>query len=121
MADAKTPYSIVSNYYITTIVPNSSIDQDRYDRSKERERKFNENWVKQKVNINDIVDKFAPGSDGYEDGVKFVFEGPEYAVIADMVAGYLRIMNNNGEYVNLDGEPGDDDSTHFKIKKREEM
>lgn len=122
MADAKTPYSTVSNYYITTTVPSSSIDQGRYNRSKERERKYNDNWSKQKVNINEIVDKFAPGCTGVVDGVKYVFEGKKYSVVADMASGYLRIKDNySGKYLKLDGTPGNREETHFKIKKREEM
>ncbi len=122
MADAKTPYSTVSNYYVTTTVPSSSIDQGRYDRSKERERKYNENWSKQKVNINDIVDRFAPGCNGSVEGVKYVFKGPDYSVIADMASGYLRIKDNkSGEYLKLNGTPGNREETHFKIKKKEEM
>lgn len=122
MADSKTPYSTVSNYYVTTTVPSSSVDQGRYDRSKERERKYNDNWNKQKVNINEIVDKFAPGSTGRVEGVKFIFQGPNYTVKADMASGYLRIMDNSSEkYLKLDGTPGNREETHFKIKKREEM
>lgn len=122
MADSKTPYSTVSNYYVTTTVPSSSVDQRRHDRSKERERKHNDNWNKQKVNINEIVDQFAPNSTGQIEGVKFVFQGSNYTVKADMASGYLRIMDNSsGKYLKLDGTPGNNEETHFKIKKREEM
>ena len=39
-----------------------------------------------------------------------------------MAAGYLRIKNKNtNQYVKLDGKPGSNDETHFKIKKRSEM
>lgn len=122
MADAKTPYSTVSNYYVTTTVPSSSVDQGRYARSKERERKYNDNWIKQKVNINEIVDKFAPGCTGVVEGVKYIFEGPAYSVVADMASGYLRIKDNSSKkYLKLDGTPGNREETHFKIKKKEEM
>ena len=122
MSDAKTPYSKISNYYVTITVPNSSIDQGRYDRSKERERKYNKNWIKQKVNINEIVDLFAPGSTGSVEGVKFVFKSSDYTVITDMASGYLRIKENkNGKFLKLDGTPGNREETHFKIKKKEEM
>lgn len=122
MADAKTPYSAVSNYYVSATVSSSGIDQRRYARSKERERQFNDSWSKQKVNINDIVDAFAPGSSGTVKGVKYVFEGPLYSVIADMASGYLRIKDKKSKkYLKLDGTPGDNASTHFKIKKKEEM
>ena len=39
-----------------------------------------------------------------------------------MVAGYLRIYNKKiKRYVTLDGVPGNNKDTHFKILKREEM
>ena len=51
-----------------------------------------------------------------------IFFGGNYNVIADMASGYLRIYDNNlKSYVKLDGTPGTDKETHFKIKKREEM
>lgn len=81
----------------------------------------NVNWEKQKVNINDVVDRFAPKSKGYADGIKFIFKGENYLIKADMASGYLRIVNNKGQYVKLDGTPGTRAETHFKIKKREEM
>ena len=50
MANAKEIYSEASKYYCETKVPSSSIDQERYNKSKAREAKFNENWKKEKVN-----------------------------------------------------------------------
>lgn len=42
--------------------------------------------------------------------------------LADMASGYLRIFDKNQKtYIKLDGTPGTDKETHFKIKKREEM
>lgn len=126
MADYKSAYSEASQYYVEHVIPSSGIDRDRYARSKERERKWNESWKKNPVNINDICDKFAPGDEGRkvgkEDGVKYVFEGDAYKVIADMASGYLRIQDKGTRaFVKLDGRPGTAEETHFKIFRREEM
>lgn len=128
MADYKSAYSDISKDYIENLVPSSSLEQERYDRSKAREAKNNENWIKQKVNLNEIVDRFIP-EDGdvvtqhTEGGVKYDFEGSRYIVKCDKVAGYLRIYDKNAKsYCLLDGTPSrDPEKTHFKIKRREEM
>ena len=60
MADYKSAYSDISKDYIENLVPSSSLEQERYDRSKVREANNNENWIKQKVNLNEIVDQFIP-------------------------------------------------------------
>lgn len=124
MADKKSLYSEVSRYFVEEKVPATSLDRGRYERSKERERKYNENWKKVSVNINEIVDKFAPEDDGREKGVKYIFEGPRYRVLADMVAGYLRIYDKTiKKFVKIDGSlpgPGEE-PPHYKILKREEM
>ena len=128
MADYKEAYSDVSRDYIERIVPISQFDLDRYTRSKIREARNNENWNKQKVNLNEIVDRFIPESGGLvtyrtEGGVKYNFEGNSYIIRCDKVAGYLRIYDKQAKsYCLLDGTPSDNpDKTHFKIKRREEM
>jgi hypothetical protein len=126
VSDYKSAYSEASQYYIDTIVPNSSKDSDRYLRSKAREEQYNDRWMSHSVNLNKICDKFAPGDAGskigHPDGVKYVFKGSRYKVVADMASGYLRIQNlASGKYVKLDGRPGVGDETHFKILRREEM
>lgn len=128
MSDYKSAYSDVSKDYIESLVPSSPLEQERYDRSKVREAKNNENWIKQKVNLNEIVDQFIP-EDGdvvtqrTESGVKYNFEGERYIVKCDKVAGYLRIYDKiEKSYCLLDGTPSKDlEKTHFKIKRREEM
>ena len=122
MADSKSLYSKTSKYYIENKTVNSSIDHDRFERSKIREQKYNEEWLKNKVNLNEIIDRFAPDFKSYEDGVKYIFEGDKYTVKTDMASGYLRIMENSTRrYLKLDGTYGNRSETHFKIKKREEM
>ena len=93
MSNAKSAYSVISGYYCEQVVPSSQKDKNRYDRSKRREQKYNEEWKKEKVNVNEIVDKYAPDAESYRDGVKFYFEGKENTVMCDMVGGYLRVKN----------------------------
>ena len=102
--------------------------QKRYDRSKVREANNNENWIKQKVNLNEIVDQFIPENGDVvtqrtEGGVKYNFEGSRYIVRCDKVAGYLRIYDKKEKsYCLLDGTLSKNpEKTHFKIKRREEM
>ncbi len=122
MTDYKSAYSEASQSYIEHDVSISEIDHERYLRSKAREELFNGNWKKYPVNLNDICDEFAPGDDGHKDGVKFVFEGMQYTLKADMASGYLRIFDRRAKrYVKLDGTPGFLGETHFKILKREDM
>ena len=116
--DNKALYSKASKYY----VENHNDSDTKYDKSKEHEKKHNKSWEKQKVNLNEIIDKFAPVFTANEHGSKMIFYGKKYNVIADMASGYLRIYDKSlREYVKIDGTPGNDKSTHFKIKKREEM
>ena len=128
MSDYKAAYSDISRDYIENVVHVSELDQARYDRSKLREERFNDIWSRQKVNLNEIVDRFVPQVEGFveqhsEGGVKYDFEGPRYIVKCDKVAGYLRIYDKETHmYCKLDGTPSrNGDETHFKIKRREEM
>lgn len=123
MSNAKSMYSDISGYYCEKVVPSNSKDKQRYDRSKLRERKYNEEWKKEKVNLNEIVDKYAPNANCYKKGVKFYFEGDKNVVICDMVSGYLRVKNNEtGLFYRADGSLTDSNKeTHFKIKRLEEM
>lgn len=116
--DNKSIYSASSKYYVEN---HNATDYD-YDKSKEREKKHNSSWEKQKVNLNEIIDEFAPTFREREVGSKMIFFGERYNVIADMASGYLRIFDTVlKSHVKLDGTPGTDRETHFKIKKREEM
>lgn len=123
MSNAKEVYSKTSKYYCEQVVPNNPFDQERYNRTKAREAKFNENWKKEKVNIIDLVNKFASNAVAYEKGYKYYFEGKENIVICDMIAGYLRIKNKETDlFFKLDGTlTNSREGTHFKIKRKEEM
>ena len=85
MADSKTKYSDSSNNYINKTVPNSENAQKDYNNSKMKEQKYNNEWSTQKVNINEVVEKFAPNTDGYVKGYKYIYESERYQVVADMV------------------------------------
>ena len=122
MADSKTKYSDSSNNYINKTVPNSENAQKDYNNSKMKEQKYNNEWSTQKVNINEVVEKFAPNTDGYVKGYKYIYESERYQVVADMVAGSLKIVDKKtNQPVKLNGKPGSRKETHYKIKKREEM
>lgn len=128
MADYKSAYSDISKDYIENLVPSSTLEQGRYERSKAREAKNNGNWIKQKVNLNEIVDRLIPEKGDAvvqrtESGVKYHFEGNRYIIKCDKVAGYLRIYDKyTKSYCLLDGTPSKNpEKTHFKIKRREEM
>ncbi len=116
--DNKALYSKASQYYVTT----QAGTNPGYGKSKNREAKHNADWESQKVNINEIIDQFAPTFTAKENNQKLIFFGDDYNVITDMASGYLRIYDKNQKaYVKLDGTLGTDKETHFKIKKREEM
>jgi hypothetical protein len=122
MSDSKQRYSDSSRSYISNDVPNSTVDRERYDRSKDREAKWNENWKKQPVDLNEIVNQFTPGAQGRRKGVKYVFENARWRVDADMVSGCLRVYDKKAKKnVKLDGTSGGNRETHFKILKRKEM
>ena len=105
-------------------------------------KKYHSNW--KSVNINEVVDRFAPESTAYQKGGKIVFENKDHtiAVVADAAGGYLRIQDltvktKRALYLTLDGKDGHnvtvdgktrgrtkeeyEVATHFRIKKREEM
>ncbi|WP_027206387.1 hypothetical protein [Butyrivibrio fibrisolvens] len=123
MADNKARYSEGAKVYAKTMIHSSMMDAIRYYKSKMRESKFNENWKKHMVNLNDVVNQFAPGTKGRSKGVKFEFENSKYIIKVDMPSGYLRIFDKNAKmYTKIDGTPSTDfELTHFKVMKRKEM
>ena len=61
----------------------------------DRKEKYGSNWVK--VNLNDVVDKFAPGIQPYvnKEGTKIIWSNPETKidVVCDVGGGSLRIQD----------------------------
>lgn len=117
MSDTKSGYSSEAHNYMQ-----SELNQSVIEKSKTREGRYNKNWEKQSVNINEVVEKFAPDASGRVVNGKFIYFGENYNVIADLPSGYLRIYSKQKrEYVTLEGKTGTDEETHYKIKRREEM
>ena len=123
VANEKEKYSQAAKHYCEEIVPGDPVEQERYNRCKEREREKNETWKRNKVNLVEIVQRFAPNAKTRRKGYKFIFEGDRYTVVADLVAGYLRIRDRVAKkFLDKFGNPSDDgDQTHMKIMRKEEM
>lgn len=122
MSDAKEGYSEAAQYFVQVTTAQNDALRHAYEHSKWRESQYGKDWEDRSVNINVIVDMFAPGSRGRASGMKYVFEGPEADVIADMSTGYLRIRNRTTrQWLKLNGKPESRPETHFKILKRGEM
>lgn len=123
MADSKSRYSAAAKFYARVMAHGSMKDAIRYAKSKLRESKFNDNWKKHMVNLNDVVNNFTPGVKGKTKGVKYQFENANYIIKVDMPSGYLRIYDKKAKmYTRIDGTPSRSlEDTHFKIMKRKEM
>ena len=128
MSDSKDLYSEASSKFVEEVLDVGEIDAAveaatrQYESSKAREAKYNSRWKAQSVNINEVVELFAPDSIGSRKNVKYIFEGAAYNVVCDMAAGYLRVFKKaSRKYVKLDGQNGSNAETHFKIKRREEL
>lgn len=92
-------------------------------RKVKREALFNENWKKNKVNINEIINKYTPNETPKIHGVKSIWKNKDYIIKADMASGYLKIYDRHfktflDKYGNL--VPDGPDS-HMKILRKEEM
>lgn len=92
-ADSKARYSQAAKHYARILIHSSMLDAIRYYRSKVRESKFNENWKKHMVNLNDVVNQYTPEVKGKPKGVKYQFENNKYIIKVDMPSGYLRIYD----------------------------
>lgn len=123
MSDTKDRYSGSSTQFVNEAADNNPETKKLFEKSKRREKLHNSDWLNRKVDINDIVNRFTPEATGYPSGVKFIFRGDRYTVIADMASGYLRIYDSAAHsYIDLDGNPSNNQiDTHFKIKRREEL
>lgn len=123
MANSKRMYSKLAEYYNGFVVPGSEKDRVRYEKSKERERKYNEHWKQHKVSLNELVNKYAPGETPKIKGVKAIFDGDKYKVIADLPSGYVKVQEKaTKKWLNYDGTfKRKDENDHFKILRLEEM
>lgn len=115
----------------------------KLDRASARAAKYHDNW--QTINLNDFVDRFAPGSTAKISGSKITFQadGSNLEIVCDVSAGSCRLRDTSITtsrcYLDIDGRPVDNNKTlpngkktgrskaeynemtHFRILKREEM
>lgn len=129
MGDYKTSYSTSVSKIKQAAESDSSLS-NTLSNAKMRVDKYGSDW--ESVNINDVVNKFAPGATPTEFRGKIIFNnGGQFQVVADVSGGYLRIQDANKKftYVNLSGEYKPKSvgkskwkqMTHYRIKKLEEM
>ena len=115
----------------------------KLDRASARATKYKANW--QTINLNDFVDRFAPGSTAKISGSKITFQtdGSNLEIVCDVSAGSCRLRDTSIStsrcYLDIDGHTVDNNKTlpsgkktgrskaeynemtHFRILKREEM
>lgn len=142
MSDSKGKYSSSAASQRALAQLDSSLKR-KLEAAADRTAKYHSNW--QTVNLNDFVDKFAPGSTAKINGPKIVFQTPgsNIEVVCDVRGGYCRLLDTtnktthnyldiNGKFVPFNkilpsgkqtGRPKAEyqSMTHFKILKREEM
>lgn len=136
--DAKTGYSTIVKGAKKAAEDSEELNK-RVIAGQNRKEKYVSNWSE--VNINSIVDRFAPETSPEIDNGKVVYSSSDgrYKIIADIGGGYLRIYdsimecyvdaygNDVRNYVDENGKQhGCNHSkqmalTHFRILKREEM
>lgn len=130
MADHKTTYSTNVNK-MKQAAESNSVLSEKLSKGKERVDKYGSGW--ESVNINNVVDKFAPGATTRENNGKVIFSnGGQFEIVADVAGGYLRVQDVSAgklTYVTLSGEYKPKSigkgkwkqMTHYRIKKLEEM
>lgn len=124
MSDTKSLYSKISKIFIENANAQNELMKFEYEKSKARENKHNKEWLKHPVNLNEVIHTFAPEYTTHQVNGKYIFSSNDghYDIVTDMSAGYLRIYDKKlNKYVGLDGKPGKEKNTHYKIKKRGEM
>ena len=129
MSDYKGGYSTNASKMKKKSESSKSLNKIRRN-AERRSHTHRESW--QKVNLNDIVKKFAPGVTPYNNGGKFVYNGDRYTILTDTYGGYLRIKDKTiaggKNYITLNGtsyyslpKSKREQLTHYYILKREEM
>ena len=141
MSDSKTQYSAGVAGQRALAQLDAEL-RGKLDRASSRAERFHSNW--QTVNLNDFVDRFAPGSKAEISGSKIIFraEGSNIQVVCDVCGGYCRLqdLSKSGKRVYLDINGHDannkttsdgkrtgrnqseyNEATHFRILKRKEM
>lgn len=119
MADAKGYYSTNAEKARIMAEKSSTMSKKQHG-SDVRVAKFRSQW--KTVDINEIVSKYANGSEPYVNGGKIIYhnEDSDYSVVADSFHGYLRIQNvKTRKYLDLEGKESiKQEDTHFNFQKK---
>lgn len=134
MGDYKGKYSVSAAKAIQLSETSKALEKIKAD-SKKRRITYGDSW--EKVDINEIVEKFTPGAIPYQINGKLIYSNGKYQIVTDLFGGYLRIIDKtvvsrgrNDKYITLDGTPYKDLKlskdekqrlTHFYILKRKDM
>lgn len=130
MGDSKSQYTTNVNKVKKAAEHSKAINKKLIE-GQSRAAKFKSNW--QNVNINDVVEQYAPGATHYESNGKIIFSnGGRYVIVTDVAGGYLRIQDTSllgTVYVTIDGRYQKDfksikefnKHSHYRILKREGM
>lgn len=136
--DVKTGYSTMVNGSKCAAETNEELRR-KISAGQYRTATYKANWTP--VNINTIVDRFAPGASPQivKGKVVYISSDGKYEILADIGGGYLRILDSRTKhYADAEGndvcnytdaggkQHGNSPSTqlaltHFRILKREEM
>ncbi len=129
MSDYKGGYSSNATKMKKQSETNKSLSKIR-NNAERRSHMWRGSW--QKVNLNDVVNRFTPGATPYNDGGKFIYSNDRYRIVADIYGGYLRIedktLSGRSRYITIEGKSyyslpksSRERLTHYYILKREEM
>ncbi|SHK75066.1 hypothetical protein [Fibrobacter sp. UWEL] len=123
MSNAKEKYSTSASEYVTGMTTASNKAKERYERSKKKKEQYSKNWKEQKININELTDKYTPGVEPKVSGSKMIWKNEKYEIKADLGVGSARVFDRKlKNYLDINGDPcNNNDLTHFGIKKKEEM
>ena len=96
MSDSKGKYSSGAAAQRALAQLDASLKK-RLETAADRTAKYHSNW--QTVNLNDFVDKFAPGSTAKINGSKIIFQTPgsNIEVVCDVRGGYCRLLDKSNK------------------------
>ena len=129
MSDYKGGYSSNATKMKKQSETNKSLSKIR-NNAERRSHMWRGSW--QKVNLNDVVNRFTPGATPYNDGGKFIYSNDRYRIVADIYGVYLRLedrtLSGRSRYITIEGKSyyslpksSRERLTHYYILKREEM
>lgn len=129
MSDYKSGYSTNASKMRMQVEFSNALKKIR-KKAEKRSHMHKKSW--QKVNINDVVNKYTPEVIPYNCNGKFIYSNDRYRIVTDTFGGYLRIedksLSGKNNYITIDGKSyyslpksKREEMTHYYIFKREEM